>query len=269
MTGKTDLHNRTFVATPQKLKPSGGNGTYSTVRTASKARAVARLHKRVADNGEWVYLITHTMSDAAGDDLRRKMFRRFVDRIRKLEHFAGYMWTTERHKRGQLHHHLVLRMRKPWQYRKVIVGLSMRYCGSVNGLDVSDHGCAGSRGVAYASKGFAYACKDAAERKDKLPFRWWGTSRIRRSVRVADELLPPLLAMASANNWVKCAYVSSQWAVSLCAYATELYEWERICARRKKYVGSSRRIKTPGKEEDERVSMEVGHEPHNPTCCWG
>jgi len=252
MSGKTDLHNRVRLNYQSKPPRGGCGGSFSTVRTWQTAKQVVRLHARVAQ-GEWTYLVTHTMSDAADDILRRRMFRKLLDRVRKLVDYAGHMWTTERHRRGQLHHHLAVRFRSPWKYRTYIQSWSKRYCGSVNGLDVSPQYGA-TRAFGYAGKAFFYACKDAKERKDTLPFRWWGTSKIVRKVRCSDQELPPLLAMASKTRWVKCAYVSSAWATYLCAQRTERLEWRRICRKR---LRLSRRIKTPSNDEHEFLPLRI------------
>lgn len=253
MNGKTDLHNQHAYNYQSKPPKGGCGGLFSTRRTWRTARDVVRIHARIAQS-EWTYLVTHTMSDAANDVLRRKMFRKLLDRVRKLAGYAGHFWTTERHVRGQLHHHLVLRMREEWRYRSYILSWSQRYCGSSNGLDVKPQ-FGGSRAVSYAGKAFFYACKEAKDRKDVLPFRWWGTSKVVRSVRCSDDELPPLLSMASANRWRKCAYVSSAWATALCAQRTERYEWRRILRRRRLHL--RRRIKSPADTSHELVSLRI------------
>lgn len=261
MTGHTDLHNKYRINYQSKPPRGGCAGEYTTKRTARTLLAVAKVHARVA-TGEWVYLITHTMSDAADEKLRRRMFRKVLDRVRKLKDYAGHMWTTERHKSGQLHHHLCLRMYSYWDYSRVIKSWSMRYTGSVNGLDVSTPpGIGESRAVNYAAKAFFYAVKRGPS-GDKLPFRWWGTSKIARKFRCADDDLPVLFTAASSNSWPKCAMVPRQWAVVGCAKFTERYEWARRCHRMRTL---RRRDKhPPGRMTDEQLLVPVPRGTHNP-----
>lgn len=242
MTGQTDLHNKYRVDYQSKPPRGGCAGEYTTKRTGRTLRAVTHVHARVAQ-GEWVYLITHTMSDAADEHVRRRQFRKVLDRVRKLKDYAGHLWTTERHASGHIHHHLCLRMLAYWDYARVIRSWSMRYAGSPNGLDISarSNGLGESRAVFYAAKAFFYAAKRAGV-DDKLPFRWWGTSKIARQFRAADEDLPVLFTAASANSWPKCAMVPRQWAVVGCAKATERYEWVRRCERLRTL---RRRVKHP------------------------
>jgi len=210
---------------------------YTTTRTASTVRNVARLHTALAVH-QFTYLITHTMSDAADMYLRRKMFRRLLDRIRKLPGYQGSMWTTERHKTGHLHHHLVLRTDKRWNYVPCIVSWSQRYCGSPNGLDVSDP-LEESNAAHYGVKAFGYAAKGVGE-ADVLPFRWWGTSKLKRKVRVPDCDIPMMYAIAARTRFPQCARLPRAWAVHACAQATHRFE---MCRQRRRIARS--RIKTP------------------------
>jgi len=235
--GKTDLHNYYPEAWRRADRIKGGSGcggTYTTKRTSRTAKAVAHQHARLS-KGQHTYLITHTMSDAADDRLRRRMFRRFLDRVRKLRNVAGMMWTTERHKRGQLHHHCVLRMFEPFDYTRYVVAWSMRYCGSPNGLDIAppkwvpNHQTE-EEAAMYAAKGFWYGIKGQGT-DDELPFRWWGTSRIARKVECSQEDLPTLHTLASKNRWPKCAYVSARWATEMTALRTRGLEEARRLRR--------------------------------------
>jgi len=120
-------------------------------------------------------------------------------------------------------------MRGFWDYTKVVKRWSKRYCDSVNGLDIQPPKGGDSWGYGEA---FGYLGDN--DLGDKLPFRWWGTSKVVRSVKVADEDLPPLIAQVQNNWWPHCARVSYQWAVHLCASATAERETAKWFARRHK-----------------------------------
>jgi len=225
VTGKTNLHNyypeAWRRADKTKRGPTVYGRCYTTRRTARSAKAVAHVHARLS-YGRHVYLLTHTMNDAASEKVRRRMFRKLLDRVRKLPWFLGYMWTTERHIRGQLHHHLVLRMARRWDYTRIVVSWSQRYCGSPNGLDIAlpptVRGTDGDAAI-YAAKGFWYSIKGIGS-EDELPFRWWGTSRVVRNVEVSQQDLPTVFSAATVKPWPVCAYVSARYAIELCALPT-------------------------------------------------
>ena len=213
--------------------------------------AVRRVHGKLAEQGQKVYLLTHTMDDYADDRMRRAHFRLLLDRIRKLEGYRGHLWAAERHKRGQLHHHCALRLDGYWNYREVVQKWSRQYCCSRNGLDIAPPSKGSAAG--YVMKAFHYIGK--GDKDEKLPFRWWGTSKISRSVNVSDDELPPLLMSVSTKWWPRCAYVSSNWASELCAKATATYEGLRIYARRKRVKSAHRAdellpIQLPGGAHD-------------------
>jgi hypothetical protein len=80
----------------------------------------------------------------------------------------------------------------------------------------------------YAVKAFWYAVKGTREGEpDELPFRWWGTSKVLRSVQVLDEDLPTLFSLASRNLWAKCARVSQRWAIEVVAEQQKMVDSAR------------------------------------------
>jgi len=230
MTGKTDFHSSYPESWQRRDFTRGGgnyNGLFTTKRTARNAKAVAHIHGRLA-HGQRVYLITHGMSNAWGDRERRGRFRLFLDRLRKEPGYLGHMWTTERHVSGRIHHHCVARFNGFWDFRTKVQGWSMRYCASTNGLDIRPPKEVKVDGQAaiYAVKGFWYSIKGQGT-EDALPFRWWGTSKVSRSVVVPYDDMPTLFSLASVNRWPKCAYVSQRWAVEMCALETRQLELMR------------------------------------------
>jgi len=233
MTGKTDLHNyypESWQRRDSKKSPRNYNGLFTTKRTARNAKAVAHIHARLS-YGQYVYLVTHTMRSVWSDRERRGRFRLLLDRIRKEPGYVGHMWTTERHASGKLHHHCVCRFSSTWDYASKVQAWSVRYCASTNGLDIKPPKGPkiGQQAAIYVAKGFWYGIKGQGT-DDALPFRWWGTSKVIRSVKVADDDLPTLFSLSSVKRWPKCAYVSARWAVELCALASREIELIRTIA---------------------------------------
>lgn len=237
--GRTDLHNYYPEAWQKRdyVKPHRRTEfRYTTKRTHVTAKAVATVHSHLAA-GQWCYLVTHTtppdflfcvakvgQRPLTLEHHQRSAFGAFLDRLRKEPGYCGHMWTCERHKSGQLHHHVAIRFRHRWNYAPLVVQWSQRYCGSVNGLDVSfeDKG----KAAQYVVKAFWYAAKSLGE-GDDLPFRWWGTSKIARSVKLADHELPQLFSVASRHPWAKCARVPGEWASLQAAKVSRQYELTR------------------------------------------
>ena len=221
--GRTDLHNR-YPVRLAAFKPGPGcGGVYTKRRTGKTAKAVARVHTILAE-GQTTYLVTHTMADDCDHTVRRYCFRMFLDRLRKHPLYKGHLWCAERHESGHLHHHVAVRMSGYWPYKECIQRWSKRYCQTVNGLDVQPP--KRGRGAAlYAVKAFWYLGKGIDT--DKLPFRWWGTSKVQRKVFCTDDDLPPLLMSVSTKWWPHCARVDVRWSANLCAAHTAQYELRR------------------------------------------
>lgn len=126
------------------------------------------------------YLITTTHPLDWGIMQRRKALNELLDVIRKDVDVVGYVWATERHSKGEskgkIHHHLFVRCAERWDYRKVVVKWSKRYCGSPNGLDIRHRG---AEGALYSGKMARYVGKDGT---GLLPFRHWGSSKVVKQV---------------------------------------------------------------------------------------
>lgn len=305
--GRTDLHNyypESWQRNDYQRGQRNGATVYTTRRTRSRALSVARLHAKLAE-GQRVYLLTFTMNlgewdrTPLSDGLRRHAFRVFLDNFRKTPGLAGFMWTTERHKSGLIHHHVVARFTQYWDYTRVIKRWSLRYCGTPNGLDVAppkDKGAAfyTCKGFKYATKNFAqdtevhvYERSDGQEVRcrvdtntgelkesepDELAFRWWGTSKVVRQFEVPDDELPVLFSYASGNQWAKCARVPTDWAIAQASRLTR--QEEAIRARggrlriRRRLRTLQRRIKPPGVETNEPVPLFVPRGADDPSGRW-
>lgn len=224
-TGRTSLRNY-----PQLCGPSSGpgdrRGVYTTKRTWRMCKALLGV-QRTLGGALPSYLITHTASHTWSNERRRAEFRRFLDRLRKVDGIVSYVWVTERHTgggkaHGLIHHHLWVTFVRPWNYRAYVVPWSLRYAGSVNGLDVQR---VRKHLAGYLGKYLAKATGDA----DELPFRWWGAYKIPRSVRMlwpeadrASLCLRSLVwscgrqyADAKISEWIVAVHVANVWDVSL------------------------------------------------------
>jgi len=167
------------------------SGTYTTGRTKRRFVLLAKVHARLAV-GQHSYFITHGMDHTHSEKERRERFRQLLDRLRKLPGYRGHLWVTERHTgdgpcRGMIHHHIILRMAVRWDYTKHVTAWSWKYCDSINGLDIDPVKSANVGG--YCAKALGYMCKDTGT-ADTLPFRWWGTSKIQRTVEALQDDVP-------------------------------------------------------------------------------
>lgn len=256
--GRTDQHN--YYPEAWQRRPTGVKGKkdgtrFSTARTRWTALDVSRVHSLIARHtGQRCYLITHTTAPTflpnggygphtpnTLNHARREAFRLLLDRLRKLPGYRGHFWTTELHpgngpNRGTIHHHCVLRHDGYWAYNAFIRRWSLRYCGSVNGLDVQAS-CQGRHAWEYLGKAWSYLRAEAYLNKETgeleemiLPFRCWGTSKVVRKVKVH----PDEVALISdpvylpTKHRARCARIPRYDALARCARSTLDHEILRV-----------------------------------------
>lgn len=231
--GRTNLttnyaHREDRAAT---VKQYGGK-MFSPRRSRRRFYSVGRVHTLLAKR-ERAYFVTHTMAPEWSNDDRRKAFRRFLDRLRKEPGYCGHQWVTEMHPgetmQGLIHHHVFVRFTSAWMYRDRVQNWSKSYCGSSNGLDIQAVRTQHVGG--YMGKALGYMAK--ALDTDKLPFRWWGTSRVARSVTMRGRDVP----VGVKPEWYKgeavrhtanqCAYAPPHIALAACARLTSANEQRR------------------------------------------
>ncbi len=170
-----------------KQQKREGGCMFTTKRTRKRFYRVGKVHQALAVEGR-SYFVTHGMPPEYDNEQRRQHFRKWLDRLRKMPGYRGHQWVTEYHDsertspelRGKIHHHAVVRFAQRWNYESGVVRWSERYCKSPNGLDIQAVRT-GHTG-AYMAKALGYLNK-ANGTAAELPFRWWGTSRIIRTVR--------------------------------------------------------------------------------------
>lgn len=253
--GRTDqvlnyVHKEQRAPTPKRY----GGCMYSTKRTKKRFTVCGKVHALLGRTGR-AYFVTHTMPPSYDNKQRREHHRRWLDRLRKEPGYRGHQWVTERHDgsgtrpelRGLIHHHAVVRFASAWNWRSQVQQWSKRYSGSNNGLDIQE---VRSHLVgAYMGKALGYMSK-ATGGHDELPFRWWGTSRIVRTVRMRAEDAPiykvPEWHKGRPAGWQSCAHVEDHMALTACARATELRELRKAhrLRLRGKYTKVSKGIPT-------------------------
>lgn len=218
------------------VKQYGGK-MFSPRRSRRRFYGVGRVHTLLAQR-ERSYFVTHTMAPEWDNDDRRKAFRRFMDRLRKEDGYCGHQWVTELHNsedtsdamHGRIHHHVVVRFSSVWYYGARVQRWSKHYCGSSNGLDIQ--AIRSSKHVGgYMGKALGYMTK--ALDTDKLPFRWWGTSRVARSVTMRGRDVPVGVkpewykGEAARHTANQCAYAPPHIALAACARLTSVNEQRR------------------------------------------
>jgi len=243
--GTTDQHNyypESWQKRDRNRNPRS-SGWYSTKRTRAKAVCVGKVHATLAkDRGDTLYFITHTCSPGLvssrpvgmpqhGEVLaRRERWRKFLDLLRKQPGYKGVFWAAERHTgngdaHGLLHHHAVARFSGRWNYAPHVRKWSLRYCSSVNGLDIGL--CKRRNPHGYLSKVFGYMCKDTGS-PDAIPVRWWGSSKVVRRWRQENAILLPLSVPAGAPFRARCARVSDLTAIKESAWRTAQLEQQKV-----------------------------------------
>jgi len=234
MDGRTDQTiNYSDNCDRSKILKSYSHGIYTMKRSKKKLIAVLKVHSYGMPHS-FNYFITHGMPVKYNNKERRAKFRMFLDLIRKEKNFLGYVWVTEMHKglngtpemKDKIHHHMVLKFSEPWNYKKNkrIVELSQRYSGSINGLDAEPIKGNPNEILKYMMKTLYYMVKDL--NNEPLPFRWWGSSRIVRSVEIEACQVSLITKPLWYNGKVmplgfnRCAYVPTFDAIKLCGLAT-------------------------------------------------
>lgn len=169
----------------------GGKGFYTRKNSCSALWRVARVHQKVMEaTGVGGYFVTATWPAGWKADERHAAFRKLLDNLRKMLYSEGYLWVRERHSSGEHHYHVIVRTRYRWNYRRTVVALSNRYCGSPNGLDVER--IRSGRACFYAAKVCGYVQKtDVEERCIRSGNRWWGTSKVLRWTDPQDVCVEP------------------------------------------------------------------------------
>lgn len=122
-------------------------GEYSYSRSAGKVRKVADLLTQILEQLKvekpYSYdtaLFTLTFPEYYDNDKRMQQRNKFLKQLRKRSKY--YLMTTEIHKSGLFHFHIVTILdAKQKQFftekrKSKIIEWSFRYCGSINGLDV-------------------------------------------------------------------------------------------------------------------------------------
>jgi len=269
--GRTDHHHNVRPhAKVDFRQPPRFDGWFTTKRTRQRAVCVGKVHGNLA-NGQRVYLITLTHGKWAPDVRspmqprpeftgyrRRKALRLFLDNLRKVDGYAGHLWTTERHKSGALHHHVVVRFTSSWLWRRVVVKWSNKYCGSPNGLDVVEVSKGdGNKVNAYVAKVLGYCSKGLGKEAgvpfaddvlgvpvlnyadavtgevtdggwDALPFRWWGTSKVVRHWEEEMSEAPPFVPSDSVKGRMVTGRVPDHYAISAASMHTRRVEQLRL-----------------------------------------
>jgi len=246
------------------------DGWFTTKRTRQRAVCVGKVHATLA-KGQRVYLVTLTHGRWAPDRRspmqprkefngyrRREALRLFLDNLRKVPGYGGHLWTTERHKSGALHHHVVVRFFSAWSWRKVVQRWSWRYCGSGNGLDIVevDRGD-GHKVSAYVAKVLGYCSKGFGKDEgtpvpdefmgqtikrfvdestgeltdgawDALPFRWWGTSKVVRHWEEPSDEVPPFVPSDHVRGRTVTGKVPDEYAIAGASRRTRAVELDRL-----------------------------------------
>lgn len=210
--GKTNMALRKRFRYALFRSGSGGStGVYTLKRSAHRVKAVNKLVQRLA-KGKLVYLVTGTWRPCYSEKERARMWQRFVDRMRKEREVYAYQWVRERHpgpgpNEGTFHVHAAVVCSTTWNWRKRIQEWSKRYTGSNNGLDVKERRHAGYL-IKYIVKG-----RDSG---DEASCRWWGCSKLQRSMVVTDaghvEVMDP--------EWADNAYLCGTWYLDRLAKAS-------------------------------------------------
>lgn len=246
------------------------DGWFTTKRTRQRAVCVGKVHGELA-KGQRVYLVTLTHGRWSSERRspmeprkeftgyrRREALRLFLDNLRKVDGYAGHLWTTERHRSGALHHHVVVRFTSAWYWRRVVVKWSHRYCGSPNGLDIVEVMAGDGKKVnayvakvlGYCSKGFGkqggtpcvdefmgtpvkrYVDESSGELHDgawdALPFRWWGTSKVVRQWEEPLEEVPPFVPGDDVKGRMVTGRVPDWYAIEQASRHTRYVEQRRL-----------------------------------------
>jgi len=258
------------------------DGWYSTTSTRQRAVCVGKVHGILAHQQK-VYLVTLTHGRWTNDRRspmqprvefngyrRRKALRLFLDLLRKQPGYAGHLWTTERHKSGALHHHIVVRFSSAWSWRPHVQRWSWRYCGSCNGLDVQDVNKGdGNKVNAYVAKVLSYCSKGIGKEPDYLPFRWWGTSKVVRTVDVPHDLVPDFIATDHVRGRMVKAKVPDEYALHL--HARHTAQVEHRTAKRRMLHHTCKRLSSDFRREQKinRLLWETKlHNSRQPAIVW-
>lgn len=181
--GTTNL--RSYALKPTPPTNAGFTGVYTYRRAWRKVRAAIRqLDALWKLTGGEAYLHTWTASPsfARSDADREHHWRRYIDNVRKVWPHMAYLWCTEWHEgggatNGLKHFHLVTLHAGPIDYRGQIGSMSVRYCGSANGLDIQRiHST-----VAYGAKYIAKQARSAAPTESFT--RLWACGGLVRSFK--------------------------------------------------------------------------------------
>jgi hypothetical protein len=199
-------------------------------RLRSSARrelsAIAAQFTAMVKDGRRMYMLTHGMNDTFCQHCRRERFRKLLDTLRKDHRVLAYFWVTEFHEGGgpndgTIHHHAIIITRGWWEYIEQAKRWSKLYSYSPNGVDIQAVSSAW-----YAAK---YASKGTSDRR--LPFRWWGTSYLKRSTVLIGV---PMVAVTHPE-FSEYAYTCRKLAADMCAKYNECIYLERWQRKLEKY----------------------------------
>lgn len=200
----------------RKPPPGGATGSYTMRRSWRRARNVLKAAGKVG-NVLPSYLVTHTMPAECDNHERRQYWRKFLDRLRKLDPVL-VVWVTERHTgggpvHGLIHHHAMVVFRSVWWYTKEVKRWSWAYSGTPNGLQIERvrRGIASYLGDYLTPHGPSdpndgCTLPEVAGDDFTLPFRWWGYSGI----------------PTSGQTWIHKD--SADW----CSFRTPWYDRQRV-----------------------------------------
>lgn len=186
-TGKTNIKN--YRLTVPKAERHGFKGFYTYRRAWPKVRAaINQLDALWRLSGGVAYLHTWTASPsyAPTDAHREALWRKYVDNVRKVWPHMAYLWCTEWHTGtgtacGLKHFHMVTVHGAEVDFRKEVQRLSIRYCGSRNGLDIERV----DKTVGYGAK---YIAKEARNPEpNRSMTRLWACGGLLRSYRCAND----------------------------------------------------------------------------------
>lgn len=136
-TGKTSIKNFNITSTP--ITGGGFNGVYTYRRSAKKIRGTLYVLEALwKATGYRAYLVTLTFGNDISNAERYERKQAFTNNLR---HYCWhYVWVTELHSdRERVHFHYVVLCRRSKRNRlhDYVVDWSIRYCGSNNGLDIT------------------------------------------------------------------------------------------------------------------------------------
>jgi hypothetical protein len=177
VTSKRNFEGSTII---NKMPDNAGfKGVYTYKRAKRKIINTCKwlLTVQKLGNFKTVHYVL-TFPDTYTQQNRVRALRGFIDALRKQIKF--YIWITEKHKSGKIHFHVAIVTEKLFVAKRFIQKWSIKYCGSVNGMNVTEH----------YNDGIYYVIKDIIKTNEQknleMNVRLWGSSRVPKYVDIGD-----------------------------------------------------------------------------------